>query len=1673
MALPVVRPSAFSISRLTSQLATSKYLATFLVLAVLVCTAQAQAQFADRVPQSFDPTPAAVLPYHHPLWASPANDQGALDANQSIDNLTMVLARSPQQQQAFDQLLVDQQNPASPEYHHWLTPVEVGTRFGLSDHEIASISGWLESQGLHVNWVAPSKIFIAFGGSAASIGHAFGTSMHAYKVHGDDRISVSSDPRVPTALAPVIQAVRGLFTIQERPQSHSRAESSTGPEATLSDGSHVIAPADFAVIYDVPSSLTGSGVTIGIVGESRTDMADFTNFKSLTGSTFTNPTEVIPTAYGGVDPGAALTTPPACEATNTCTQAVNEQIDLQGEATLDVTRSGTVAPGANLVLVTAAYEPTGSSDGIYTDAQYIVGTTSSPGPFQVMSISFGGCESGDGPSDVSEWSSVFQSAQMEGISVFVSSGDSGAAGCDISFQTPPAVATAASPNALCSPMYETCVGGTEFNDTASPSTWWSSSNGTGFLSALSYIPEGAWNEPGDTTDGFDVAGTGGGVSAYVATPSWQTGTGVPSAKAGRYTPDVAFSSSGHDAYFNCMAAAGGSCVVSGGSFEFIETYGTSAAAPSMAGVAALLDQKMAGGQGNLDPTIYSLAASRPAAFHDVTVTSSGVSSCGVGTPSMCNNSVASSTALTGGTQGYLVQTGYDEATGWGSLDVSTFINDYAASSSTITPTVNVTPGATTITIAESLTVSITVSSTGNPTPTGSVTLTSGTYTSSAATLSSGAASIIVPAGSLAQGTDTLSVSYTPDSGSSSTYNSATGTNTVLVDSLQTPSVTVTPGSSSISTSQSLTVSVTVGKTPGFGTPTGSVKLTSGSYASSSTTLSSGKASIVIPAGSLATGSDTLTVAYTPDSTSTPIYNSNTGSTPVTVTGLPAPPVTVTAGSSTITTGQPLSVSVKVSATSGNPTPTGSVKLSSGSYTSAAATLSAGAATIAIPAGSLAQGSDSLSVTYTPDTGSSTVYVSSTGTTTVVVDPIQSPGVFVGLSAPTITIDQPVTVSVTVANTTGFGTPTGTVKLTGGGYTSSAMPLTTGTATINVPAGSLATGADTLTVTYTPDSTSSPIYSSNTGNHGITVDPLQTPTLAVTPTPASITTAQSVSVKVTVAATTGFGTPTGTVKLTSGSYASAVTSLTNGSATINVPAGSLATGNDTLSAAYTPDTASTPIYIGASGSVSITVSPLQNPTVTVTPSLTIVTTGESLQVSVSVAGTSGFGTPTGSVKLTSGSYASAATTLTSGSATITVPAGSLATGSDALSVAYTPDTNSSTIYLGASGSANVTVDPLQKPAVTVTPAATTITTAETLSVIVQVSNTSGFATPTGSVKLTSGSYASAASTLASGSVMISVPAGALATAGDTLTATYTPDSVSSPIYTSDTGTSSVTVDALQIPTVTVTPAATSINASQSLVVTVAVAGTTPFGIPTGSVSLVSGSYTSAATTLSSGSVQITIPAGSLAVATDSIEAIYSPDSASSVIYTTANGTANVTVTPAPGIAPGPGGTTSMTLEPGATTGNTGTISVIGTNGFTGTVELSCYVTTSAGGIGITDMPTCTLSPTSVTITGAAAQTSTLTVNTTGPGSAANEKPNLFWPSTGGTALALMLFFITPRRRRSWLAMVSIVVLFVAMGLTACSKNSKPQETPAGGYIIRVTGASGTISAPVGTVALTVQ
>jgi hypothetical protein len=1464
--LPAFSPactSSYARKGLVSRLMKLLVLSALLAAASLVQAAQP----ANQITASVDLAQVRALPNHHPLWANAANDAGLMPADLPLENMTLVLSRSPQQEAAFAQFLADQQNPASANYHHWLTPAEVGERFGLSAQDIDTLSSWLQSQGLHVSWVAPSRTFIGFGGAAANLGRAFQTELHYYNVNGVKRMSVASDPMVPQALTPAIKAIRGLYTIEEQPTYHAAVAQAASPQMTLSSTVHFIAPADFATIYDLPASYSGSGMTIGIVGRSRTDFDDFSNFKLRTANNFQSPTEIVPTAFGGVDPGPALTAPPTGGAS----------FGDQGEATLDVLRAGSVAPNANLLLVVA----TGASGGIGVDTQYLVQT--SPVPAQVITISFGACESAAGSSGVSYWDTLFQQAAAEGISVFVSSGDSGASGCDANFSTPPVAPKANSPNYICSSTYATCVGGTEFYDTVNPVLYWSSSSGSNLSSALSYIPEGGWNEPLNSSSLPQTASSGGGVSTIVATPSWQTGTGVPAARSGRYTPDISFSASCHDGYFGCFAAGGSSCATgTNGTYYFEYFCGTSASTPSMAGVAALLDQKFGRGLGNLNSAIYQMAASAPTAFHDVTVATSGVTSCDVNTPSMCNNSIPSSTGLSGGQAGFLVTTGYDEVTGLGSLDVQTFFNNYSAGK--LTPTVTVTPSSSSITTAQGLTVTVAVNGgSGNPTPTGAVTLSSGSYTSAAAALINGSASINILASALATGHDTLTVSYTPDTSGAATYNSATGTNTVTVTAVAkiTPTVTVTPSSASITAAQGLTVTVAVNGGSGNQTPTGSVTLTSGSYTSAATTLTSGSATINILAGALATGTDTLTVSYTPDATSSSIYNTATGSNSVTVAPKITPTVTVTPSSSSITTAQGLTVTVAVSGGSGNQTPTGSVTLTSGSYTSAATT------------------------------------------------------------------------------------------------------LTSGSATINILAGALATGHDTLTVSYTPDSSSASSYNSATGTNTVTVTAVAkiTPTVTVTPSSASITAAQGLTVTVAVSGGSGNQTPTGTVTLSSGSYSSGAVTLASGSATINILGGALATGTDTLTVSYTPDATSSSIYNTATGSNSVTVAPKITPTVTVSPSLLSATTDQPITVSIVVSGGSGNQTPTGSVTLTAGSSYVVTTALSGGSALLSISAGALPAGSDTLTVNYTPDTTSSPLYNSASGTKVVTITKFT-PTVLVSPALSSVTTAQALSVTLAVGGQANLASATGTVILTSGSYTSAATTLTSGGATITVPAGSLAIGADTLKATYTPDTASSPTYNSATGTAPVTVTAV--------PPSFAITAS------------------------------------------------------------------------------------------------SLTLTAGATTGNTSTVTVTPTGGFTGSVVMTAALTSSpANG---TYPPTFSFGTTSpVSITGTTAGTATLTISTTASQTqqctADNHMPRgIPWYAEGGTALALVLLFGIPARRRKVRNLLGMGLLAIALvsGMASCGGGGGTKScstvilpgTTAGAYVVTVTGTSGSTVAT-GTVSLTVQ
>ena len=625
----------------------------------------------DRVTTSL--ASRTKLKGHLPGWATPQNQLARQPVGLSTPvRLSIALTRDPAVQAAFMQLLDDQQNPASPRYHQWLTPQQIGDLFGPTQNDVSALANWLTAQGLVVDAVSPSRMLIEAHGSTATAGNAFGVTFANFAVGTRQLRSITSEPTIPTAFQPLITGILGLSDETAEPQhiavpaptQHSTLArpgnlQTISPDYTVSSTTHYTTPADFATIYDITSVTNGGnkGATIGstaqhvaIIGRSRVADADVTAYGSIFGAYSTHTlNQIVPT--GATDPG----TP--------------NNADTQ-EAILDVERVLGTSPAAVADLVVAA---SGSGGDITAAINYNVNTLMDP----VMNISFGACEANAGSAITMSYDTIFSQGAAEGMTILISSGDSGAAGCESHGSAPVAPETV-SPNYLCASSYVTCVGGTEFNDTASPSTYWSASNSSAYGSALSYIPEGAWNEPG-TAGSYVVVASGGGVSSYIQKPSWQTGTGVP-ADGYRDTPDIAFTAAGHDGYYICYGGTATSCA--GYIFS-----GTSASAPGMAGIAALLNTARGVAQGNLNPALYSLYTQSPGAFHDVTVASSGVSGCVATTPSMCNNATAgSASSLTGGAVGYLVGTGYDQVTGLGSLDVANFLTATAGIDLVVTST---------------------------------------------------------------------------------------------------------------------------------------------------------------------------------------------------------------------------------------------------------------------------------------------------------------------------------------------------------------------------------------------------------------------------------------------------------------------------------------------------------------------------------------------------------------------------------------------------------------------------------------------------------------------------------------------------------------------------------------------------------------------------------------------------------------------------------------------------------------------------------------------------------------------------------------------------------------------------------------------------------------------------
>ncbi len=739
----------------------------WMILCAAVALMAGQAAWAQtttvppRVMSAVDDTQRVTLKGNvHPL-ARAEFDQGPVSDGTPATRMLLVLQRSPGQETALRQLLDQQQDKTSANYHAWLTPAQFGAQFGPADADVQAVTGWLQSHGFQNVKVGAGRTTIEFSGNVGQVRNAFHTDVHQFLVHGEQHMANVSDPQIPAALAPVLTGVVGLHSFRPKALMH-RMENYLGgkatgagpkPQVTFTCGSgpcYGVAPGDFATIYNTTPLVSGSpkidgtGVTIAIVQDSDVYATDIQQFNTLFGLTTNFSASNI--IANGPDPGVQ----------NTTTGNGDE-----GEAVLDVEWSGAVAPGATIDLVVSQDSATIGAAGIDLSADYIIQNNLAP----IMSESFGGCESGLGTAGNSYYNTLWEQAAAQGITAILATGDNGSDMCDagsgLDYGT-----SGLGISGLASTPFNVAVGGTDFQ-TAGLSGYWNAPGVGATESAKSYIPEQTWNSgcaatatTGNLTTcaslpnsgtGYDVLGSGGGQSAFPSVngrPAWQVGV-VPSADTGRDIPDLALfsavNSSSNAFYITCQQDSpdqnGSACSLSG-SGSISPVGGTSAAAPAFAGIMALVIQNAGGArQGNADYVLYQLYKKNTAGticpsntasvsatgciFYD-TITGNNSVACR-GTTTDCSNQ--SSTSQYGvlfdpsnkSNPAFLAVAGYDKGTGLGSVNVTNLVKAWSTASFDNTSVALSAPSSSSITHGQTVNFTVTVTSTSG-TPTGDVSL---------------------------------------------------------------------------------------------------------------------------------------------------------------------------------------------------------------------------------------------------------------------------------------------------------------------------------------------------------------------------------------------------------------------------------------------------------------------------------------------------------------------------------------------------------------------------------------------------------------------------------------------------------------------------------------------------------------------------------------------------------------------------------------------------------------------------------------------------------------------------------------------------------------------------------------------------------------------------------------
>ena len=899
--------------------------------ALLVCSLAAlllpahrvSAQTPQRIHGSIDDQRIVRVQHSTHPFAIPANETSRVEPGKNLSRMILLLSPPEELKVALQQLLDAQQNPHSPQYHHWLTPAEFGARFGAADADIQKISEWLTSKGFAVNAVAHGKNSVQFSGVVSQVEDAFRTELHYYRTNGKQFLANSTDIALPEQIARVASGLVSLNNFGLRPPQHhnlgTAGRNAQGqktvltPELTAAGTPNIyyLAPGDFAAIYNTKPLLSagndGSGISIAVTAQANIELTDVQQFRQIFGLK-TNDPNIF---FSGPDPG--ITSP----------------IDVQ-EAMLDVEWAGAIAPGATIDLVIAG--TTATSNGVDLAAAYAIDNAIAP----IVTYTYGGCEQVLGQTGNAFYQALWQQAAAQGITVLVATGDNGVAGCDNADSGTPATLGPAVNGAASTP-YNVAVGGTQFADTGNPSTYWSATNATDFSSALGYIPEAAWNsacDPGQAATAtncafgntnFSLLASGGGASTvYTQKPSWQSGTGVPADNA-RDIPDVALvASSGHDDYVYCFSLFGTPCQinVASGVSGLTIVGGTSASTPAMAGILALVEQKNGAYQGQINYVLYKLAQSNscnssnqtnPTAqnsciFYDVTSGNNSVP-CAGGTSGCSSQTPGTNGLLSGAT----ASAGYDLATGLGSVNATNLANNWKSitflgSQTTLNAAVLSAVHGTPLTLTGSV-----APATGTGTPTGTVAFQTNTSGNPSDVLALTAAGTFSGAISdLPGGQYSLTAHYAGDG----TYG-ASDSPPLTFNITPEPSTTQftlnpLPGGN-VPYGASLQVIVNVAGASGTGVATGNITLQDGSTTVGTYTLAS-NGSVTIPTGgsgfSFAPGPHALTAIYAGDNS----FNASTSTQTSLVIGKGTPFVIVGGNAPNISAGELLGIHAVVSGT---------------------------------------------------------------------------------------------------------------------------------------------------------------------------------------------------------------------------------------------------------------------------------------------------------------------------------------------------------------------------------------------------------------------------------------------------------------------------------------------------------------------------------------------------------------------------------------------------------------------------------------------------------------------------------------------------------------------------------------------------------------------------------------